>query len=182
MSTKSFVKHSNILVPDIRGAKGGKGGGGSEPREDPNSLFSTDILFITTGIGEGPIYRINPNGPQDIEIQDGSIDDLINLDGDGQENNEKFKTLSATGTTTQDRLDVFGETVITPQQFTSPVTLKKGNLDGVPSSSVTLQNTSPNDWDALKFNFIIPQLQKIEKNGDVLIHTVALKVTVFNRL
>ena len=182
MSTKSFVKHSNLLVPDIRGAKGGKGGGGSEPREDPNSLFSTDILFITTGIGEGPIYRINPNGPQDIEIQDGSIDDLINLDGDGQENNEKFKTLSATGTTTQDRLDVFGETSITPQQFTSPVTLKKGNLDGVPSSSVTLQNTSPNDWDALKFNFIIPQLQKIEKNGDVLIHTVALKVTVFNRL
>jgi hypothetical protein len=182
MSTKQFVKHSNLLVPDIRGAKGGKGGGGSEPREDPNSLFSTDILFVVVGLGEGPLYRINPNGPQDIEIQDGGIDDLINLDGDGQENTEKFKTLSTTGTTTQGRLDVFGETVITPQQFVSPVTLKKGNLDGVPSSSVTLQETSANDWDALKFNFLIPQLQKIEKNGDVLIHTVAVKVTVFNRL
>ena len=182
MSTKAYTRHSNILVPDIRGAKGGKGGGGSEPREDPNSLFSTDILFIVVGIGEGPIYRINPNGPQDIEIQDGSIDDLINLDGDGLENTEKFKTLSTTGTTTQDRLDVFGETVTTPQQFVSPVTLKKGNLDGVPSSKVTLQETSPNDWDALKFNFLIPQLQQIKKNGDVLVHEVAVKVTVFNRL
>jgi hypothetical protein len=182
MATKQFTTHSNLLIPDIRGAKGGKGGGGSDPREDPNDLFSTDILFVVAGLGEGPIYRINPNGPQDIEIQDGSIDDLINLDGDGQENSEKFKTLSTTGTTTQSRLDVFGETVTTPQQLTSPVTLKKGNLDGVPRSSVTLQDTSANDWDALKFNFVIPTLQKIEKNGDVLIHTVAVKVTVFDRL
>ena len=94
MASRQFVTHSNLLVPDIRGSKGGKGGGGSEPREDPNSLFSTDILFVVAGIGEGPVYRINPNGPQDIEIQDGSIDDLINLDGDGAENSEKFKTLS----------------------------------------------------------------------------------------
>ena len=28
MSTKAYTRHSNILVPDIRGAKGGKGGGG----------------------------------------------------------------------------------------------------------------------------------------------------------
>ena len=49
---------------------------GEEASEDPNSLFSTDIVFITSGIGEGPVYRINPNGPQDIEIQDNTIDDL----------------------------------------------------------------------------------------------------------
>ena len=30
-------------------------------------------------LGEGPIYRINPNGPQDIEITDSSIDDLITV-------------------------------------------------------------------------------------------------------
>ena len=42
-------------------------------------IFSTDIVFITSGLGEGPVYRINPNGPQDIEIQDNSIDDLIDF-------------------------------------------------------------------------------------------------------
>jgi len=43
--------------------------------EDPNNKFSTDMMFTTIGFGEGPVYRINPNGPQDIEIQDGNIDD-----------------------------------------------------------------------------------------------------------
>ena len=33
--------------------------------------------------------------------------------------------------------------------------LKKGNLDGVPSVKVTNQETSANDWDAIKFNFQI---------------------------
>ena len=38
-----------------------------------------------------------------IDFSDNSTDD------------EKFVTLSTTGTTTQDRLDVFGESVVTPQ-------------------------------------------------------------------
>ena len=66
----------------------------------PLNKFSTDILFLTTGLGEGPVYRINPNGPQDIEVQDGNIDDMINLDGDGSENtnlfNEKITNFSFT--------------------------------------------------------------------------------------
>ena len=75
---RNFTKHQNQLVPIIGGSKGGKGGGGGAS-EDPNSLFSTDIVFLTNGLGEGPLYRINPNGPQDIEIQDNTIDDLINF-------------------------------------------------------------------------------------------------------
>ena len=62
---KNYLKHHNTLVPIISGAKGGKGGGGGGASEDPNSLFSTDIVFITSALGEGPVYRINPNGPQD---------------------------------------------------------------------------------------------------------------------
>ena len=71
-----FTEYDNKKVPVIRGAFGGGGGGGNQGfNEDPNSLFSTDILFILSALGEGPLYRINPNGPQDIEIQDGNIDD-----------------------------------------------------------------------------------------------------------
>ena len=58
---RNYSKHHNQLVPVIGGSKGGKGGGGGAS-EDPNSLFSTDIVFITNGIGEGPLYRINLMG------------------------------------------------------------------------------------------------------------------------
>ena len=62
-------------APAHRQAEQRAEGGGGGAVEDPNTLFSTDSLFVTTGFGEGPVYRINPNGPQDIEIQDGNIDD-----------------------------------------------------------------------------------------------------------
>ena len=183
MESKNFVNHSNTLVPQIRGAKGGKGGGGGQephtPVEHPQSLFSTDILFVVVGLGEGPVYRINPNGPQDIELADNTIDDLVNLDGDGLEQTKKFKVLSTTGTTVQGRLDVFGETTTTPQNFASPVSLKNGS-SGIPASGVTLQETSSKDWDALEFQFVIGSLQRITKQGDVLRHSLSVEVTVFN--
>jgi len=177
---RRFLNYQNQIVPVIGGAKG-KGGGGGGASEDPNSLFSTDIVFITSGLGEGPVYRINPNGPQDIEIQDNNIDDLIDFT-DNTTDGEKFVTLSASGTTTQSPLNVFGEAIQTPQSFASPVSLKKGNLDGVPAVKVTNQETSANDWDAIKFNFQINQLQKVENNGDVKIHTVKIKITLKNRI
>ena len=184
---KQYVHHSNSLVPRIIGSKGGKGGGGTAeppaaPTESPNSLFSTDIIFVTVGLGEGPIYRVNPNGPQDIEIQDGTIDDLINLDGDGLANTDKFVYAYRTGTNTQDSMAVFGEAIITPQNFGSAVRLKKGNLSGIPSSSVTLQDTSSSDWDSLSFNFQIGQLVKQDEDGNTLPHSISVSVEVFDRL
>jgi len=130
-------KAHTYIANDVRvhNKGGGKGGGTTHtPVEAENNLFSTDILFVTNAVGEGPVYRINPNGPQDIEIQDGGIDDLINLDGDGRENTEKFKTISNTGTVTQSPLRVFGEEIVTPQNFQSPVRLKKGNVAGLQNS------------------------------------------------
>ena len=177
---RTFTKYQHQLIPVIGGAKGGKGGGGGAS-EDPNSLFSTDIVFITNALGEGPVYRINPNGPQDIEIQDNTIDDLIDF-ATNTTDGEKFVTLSSTGTTTQDRLDVFGESIVTPQNFASPVSLKKGNLAGVPAVKVSDQETSAQAWDAIKFNFALNGLQKIESNGDVKIHSVSIKITLKNKI
>ena len=48
---RNFTKYQHQFVPVIGGSKGGKGGGGGAS-EDPNSLFSTDIVFITNGLGE----------------------------------------------------------------------------------------------------------------------------------
>ena len=67
---RNFVNINNQQVPIIKGAGGGGGGNAGGYNEEPNSLFATDILFATIAIGEGPVYRINPNGPQDIEISE----------------------------------------------------------------------------------------------------------------
>ena len=173
--TQTYIA-DDIRVHNKGGGKGGSGGG----KEDPNDLFSTDILFVTSSLGEGPIFRVNPNGPQDIEINDGNIDDMINLDGDGQENGEFFRTEVNTGTTTQAPLPVFGEQTVVPQNFSSPVTLKKGNVSGVPRSRILLQSTSAKDWDSIKFVFVIGGLQESKSNGDIVKRSLSVKVTVFD--
>lgn len=175
---RRVIRHSGQNVPVITGGGGGKGGGNIAP----NSLLSTDILYITNAVGEGPIYRINPNGPQDIQIQDGAIDDLINLDSNGLENTDKFLTVSTTGTVTQDPLPKFGDEIVSPQLFASQVTLKKGNITGIPSSSITLQETSNNDWDALRFTFIIEELYSADTKGNVSANSVTYRIRVYDSL
>ena len=175
---KKVIRYGDKKVPLIVGGKGGKGGGVIAP----NSLFSTDILYLTTAIGEGPIYRINPNGPQDIEIQDGAIDDLINLDSNGLENTDKFLTVTTTGTVTQDPLPKFGDEIVSPQIFASQVSLKKGNLQGIPSSSITLQQTSASDWDALRFNFMIEELYKADTSGNVSSNSVTYSILIYDSI
>jgi hypothetical protein len=175
---KRFIRYKGTSVPRIEGAGGGKGGG----KIAPNSLFSTDILYLTNAIGEGPVYRINPNGPQDIQIQDSSIDDLVNLDSNGLENTDKFLTVTTTGTVTQDPMPKFGDEIVAPQVFASQVALKKGNLQGVPRSEILLQETSAGDWDALRFTFIIEELFKADDKGNVSQYTIRYRVTIFNNL
>ena len=174
-----FTEHNNVKVPVIKGAFGGGGGGGS-PSEEPNSLFSTDILFLLTALGEGPLYRINPNGPQDIEISENSINDLLNIDGDGGENTDFFKTLSRTGTINQSVLKKFGQQTIVPQQFASPVTLKKGNISGIPQARVLLQETSARAWDEVNIILMVQVLQKQDDQGNIKPHSVKVKVTFFD--
>ena len=159
------------------GGGGGKGGGGGG-REDPNSLFSTDILFLTIGLGEGPVYRINPNGPQDIEFNEGNIDDLLI---EGSINTEKFFTISNTGTITQQRLPLFGDFTFVPQRLQGAVDLKKGNVSGVPRSAVDKQSTSPSPLTAIKFYFIIQGLQQQTSGGDITADSVTIKTTVYDR-
>ena len=178
-------KQHTYIADDVRvhnkggGGKGGGGGGGAV--EDPNDKFSTDILFVTAGLGEGPVYRINPNGPQDIEIQDGSVDDMVNLDGDGDENTNLFKTLVNNGSIHQGPLRIFGEEIATPQDFQSPVTLRKGNIGGIPESKVELQDTSAQAWDALRFSFNLRGLINQDDRGNIHGHTAELSIEVFDR-
>jgi hypothetical protein len=176
MTRKTIDNYNGKTVPVIRGAGGGKGGGNVAP----NSLFSTDVLLLTNALGEGPLYRINPNGPQDIQIAESKIDDLVNLDGDGLENTEKFQTVTTPGTLIQDPLPFFGDRIISPQQFGSQTVLKKGNIEGVPSSSITLQETSASAWDAIKFNFVVNALFKGDDKGNVSAKSLTLLIQLYD--
>ena len=182
---KQYVQHNESYVPVIEGSKG-KGGGG---RIAPNSLFSSDILFLTTAVGEGPLYRINPNGPQDIQIQDSSIEDLINMYTDGQVNTDNFVVASTTGTVIQPPLPVFGEAILTPQAFASPVTLRTGPpAEAVgadlklysPESKVTSQETSAYGWDSIRFIFTVNQLSKTDSKGNVSAYSAKVKIRIYN--
>jgi len=172
---KSYNKYYGAKVPTIQGAKGGTGG------VTKNTLFSTDLLFVTVALGEGPVYKINPNGPQDIELNEGSIQSLLNLDTDGSVNTEEFYIDSTTGTLTQDKLPYFGDRIVTPQSFASAVAINRGDK-GVPESKIDKQETSASDWDIIDLVFTVNQLFKTNVKGKVKGYKIVLKLELFPAL
>ena len=134
--------------------------------------LNTDIQFSHVAIGEGPIYRINPNGVQDIRIDGKFIDDLITV------NNEPdpyvFQYKSTTGSVNQQVLTPFSDEVTNNIRFSSPVVLKsgqiKGVVTGVPEANVVFFPTSAsvgdNPIDTLVFKFSVEELYKQDTNNN----------------
>lgn len=132
-----------------------------------NSGKSTDILFTQVALGEGPVYRINPNGPQDIEIDDRYIDDLV----DFTTNNTKpsfFAARYSTGTVNPSSMPSFFTESVIPISLTSPVVLKSGislnpTTPAPPEVKVLfLPTTSSQELaaiDSIKFKFNITSLK-----------------------
>ena len=146
MTNKKYVNISGIQVPEITGAKGG---GSSSPDVIANATRSGDLLIMTTALGEGPLYRINPNGPQDIEIGDAAIDDLLLFNDDissksnaAVADDNVLVTAYSYGTLNQPYLPNFGSNVVSPQSFSAPVILKKGNQIFDPDNN-TVELTLP---------------------------------------
>ena len=52
----------------------------------------------------------------------------------GDTRTDVFKTLERTGTLTQSEMPVFGTRTVVPQTLASGITLRKGNIPGVPVS------------------------------------------------
>ena len=156
-------------------------GGGKGAIEAENTLFSTDILFVSIALGEGPIYRVNPNGPQDIEMNENSIDNLIYLDTTGGVNTDLFFYTYVSGTTNQACIDLFGDSIVVPQNLANPINLKKGNISGIPRTMLTLQNTSSSlALDKLVFKFVINTLLRMDENGNTNGYLVTPRVHVYN--
>lgn len=184
------ILYNGIAVPQIVGSKGGgKGGNGSV---SPNSLFSTDVLLLTIALGEGPLYRINPNGPQDIEIQDSAIDDLIDRQrftdkgsansNYGRVDSSKFTYSAAYGTVNQAPLKYFGSETVSPQSFASPIVLKRGgDVTGV-YQTIAEGLTSTDAWDSINFNFVVAQLATADTKGNVTPNTVNISIKLYSSI
>ena len=145
-----------------------------------DGFATTTEINETLALCAGPIYRIAPNGGQDIQIDDNSIDSLLNLDTDGSINTDLFYMDGRTGLYDQSPMPYVGEYAQSPRYFRSPVSLKFGNL--VSKSSVTPHETSPQAWDRIRFNFTVQALYNQSESGDYSNHTITLKIKVYNRL
>lgn len=167
MLSKKYFLINNKLVPFISGSSEDSLGStisvqfSGELSYSPDTSRSTDIHFVQIALGEGPIYRINPNGPQDIEIDDKFIDDLVDFNTNNTRS-ELFKAVYRTGTVTQTPMPDFFSTSIHPVRFPSAVVLKSGisesEEEAPPASSVEFfpttasQGYSPINSIVFKYN------------------------------
>jgi hypothetical protein len=177
---KSYFLIDNKLVPVISGGSVESVGStlsvsfNSTMSANPNTSKSSDILFTQLAIGEGPVYQINPNGPQDIEIDDRYIDDLVNFTTNNTKS-EVFATSYVTGTLSQKAMPSFGSELVTNVRFNSPIVLKSGlssNPDVVAPAKTSLlfYPTSPsadvNAIDSIKIKFNVTDLKTSGAAGD----------------
>lgn len=134
--------------------------GQAKPFSKELTKFNTDVLFSHIGLGEGPVYRINPNGVQDIRIDNKFIDDLINEFNEPDPYVFQYKTTP--GTLNQSPLIPFGSEIVNSVRFSSPVVLKAGQINGIatdiPEANILFfptsadSNATPINTVVLKFN------------------------------
>jgi hypothetical protein len=140
--------------------------GQSQTYQKQLTKLNTDVVFSQVALGEGPVYRINPNGIQDIRIDNKFIDDLID-----ETNNADpfvFSVKSTTGSINQDPLVPFGSEIINEVRFSSPINLKSGQSKGVETGipQANLQFFSTNSSvggvpiDTVVFKFRINELYR----------------------
>jgi predicted phage tail protein len=139
---------------------------------NPNTSKSTDILFMQLALGEGPVYRINPNGPQDIEIDDKYIDDLVDFNSNNTKT-DVFVAKYATGTLQQKPMSSFFNESVNSIRFSSPVQLKSGLSSSVDTpaplkTSIEFFPTSASEdllpIDSIRFKFNVRDL-RVEQNS-----------------
>lgn len=178
MFNKKYFNIQGRLVPFIWGGNSDSLGSTIDVSFDSSVSFntntskSTDIHFVQIALGEGPIYRINPNGPQDVEIDGKFIDDLVDFNTNNTKP-ELFSYSYRTGTITQAPIANFFPDIVNSVRFTSPITLKSGislsDDNPTPQKSVeffaTSQSGGTTPINSIKFKFEIQDLQFSDING-----------------
>ena len=148
----------------IQGAGGGgKGGGGrSNPTEQDDTLQSTQFASVLDLISEGEIGGLE-DGNKSIFLDDTPVQAA-----DGSNNFEGFSVFTRVGTQGQSHL---------PGPFNATERENSVGVEVTQSTSVTRRITDT-DVDRLRVTMTIPSLQVLEDDGDIVGHSVRIKIQI----
>jgi predicted phage tail protein len=146
------------------GGGGGKGGGGSRstPTESDDTLQSTQFANVLDLISEGEIGGLD-DGNKSIFLDDTPVQAA-----DGSNNFEGFTIVTRVGTQTQTHLA--GPFNATERETAVGVE--------VTNSSFVTRSITDTTVDRLRVTLTIPSLQVLEDDGDIVGHSVRIKIQI----
>ena len=148
----------------VQGAGGGgKGGGGAHtPTEADDTLQSIQFANVLDLISEGEIQGLD-DGNKSIFLDNTPVQNA-----DGSNNFSGYTVVTRNGTQAQNHI---------PGDFGSTQVERAVNIEVTNSTSVT-RNVLGTDVDRLRVTLTIPSLQKVEDDGDIVGHTVDIKIQI----
>jgi predicted phage tail protein len=147
------------------GGGGGKGGGGgsrSTPTESDDTLQSTQFANVLDLISEGEIGGLD-DGNKSIFLDDTPVQAA-----DGTNNFEGFTVVTRVGTQAQTHL---------AGPFNATERETAVGVEATNSSSVT-RSITDTTVDRLRVTLTIPSLQVLEDDGDIVGHSVRIKIQI----
>lgn len=146
------------------GGGGGKGGGGGSrtPTEADDTLQSIQFANVLDLISEGEIQGLD-DGNKSIFLDDTPVQNA-----DGTNNFAGYTVVTRNGTQAQNHI---------PGDFGSTQVERPVNVEVTNGSSVT-RNVTGTEVDRLRVTLTIPSLQKVEDDGDIVGHSVEIKIQI----
>ena len=147
----------------VQGAGGGKGGGGGNtPTESDDTLQSIQFANVLDLISEGEIQGLD-DGNKSIFLDSTPVQN-----SDGTDNFSGHAVVTRNGTQ--------GQTHI-PGDFAATQVERIVGVEVTNSTSVT-RNVLGTEVDRLRVTLTIPSLQKVEDDGDIVGHSVQIKIQI----
>ena len=146
------------------GGGGGKGGGGGSrtPTESDDTLQSIQFASVLDLVSEGEIQGLD-DGNKSIFLDDTPVQNA-----DGTNNFAGYTVVTRNGTQAQNHI---------PGDFGSTQVERPVNVEVTNGASVT-RNVTGTEVDRLRVTLTIPSLQKVEDDGDIVGHSVQIKIQI----
>lgn len=147
----------------IQGAGGGKGGGNSSGgTEADDTLQSIQFANVLDLVSEGEIQGLD-DGNKSIFLDNTPVQN-----SDGTNNFSGYTVVTRNGTQAQTHI---------PGEFGSTQAERGVGVEVTNSTSVT-RNVEGTNVDRLRVTLTIPALQKVEDDGDIVGHSVQIKIQI----